>query len=126
MEKILEFKKFFSVSFLCGLLVLLVVAGGCTSSDPLDESPDTGSGASPDTGGMSGTYTSVEDPANSFVLNPDGTVQWKNDAGGFTGTYTVVDGELKVCVEEKDGTSCIHAPVETDGSFVYGLNTYRK
>lgn len=122
----MDFQKFFSVSFLCGLAVLLVVAGGCTSSDQSDESPDTGSDVSPDTGGMSGTYTSVEDPANSFVLNPDGTVQWKNDAGGFTGTYTVVNGELKVCVEEKDGTSCIRAPVEADGSFVYGLNTYRK
>jgi hypothetical protein len=122
----MDVQKFFSVPFLCGLLVLLIVVCGCTSSDPSDESPDTGSVASPDTGGMSGTYTSVEDPANRFVLNPDGTVQWKNDAGGFTGTYTVVNGELKVCAEEKDGTSCIYTSVDGDGSFVYGLNTYRK
>ena len=118
--------KFFSLSFLCGLLAVLVLVSGCTSSDSSAGTAVPDAGASPDTGGLSGTYTSVEDPANSFVLNPDGTVQFRNAAGGFSGTYTVVNGELKVCMEEKDGTSCIRTPVEADGSFVYGLNTYRK
>jgi len=122
----MNFQKICSVSILCGLLVVLIAVCGCTSPDPSVGSPGTDSGASSDTGGMSGMYTSVEDPANSFVQKPDGTVQWKNDAGGFSGTYAMVNGELKVCVEESDGTTCIYAPIEADGSFVYGLNTYRK
>jgi hypothetical protein len=60
------------------------------------------------------------------VLKPDGTVQRKNDDNDFSGTYVMVNGELNVCVKESDVTPCIYAPVEADGSFVQGLNTYMK
>ena len=118
----MEFKKVLLKSFLCCLLVLFLVSSGCTSSGGSETIPDTGSAS----GGISGTYTSVEDPANSFLLKSDGKVQFKNAAGGFSGIYTTENSNIRICYEESDGTSCITAPMEADGSFVYGLNTYRK
>jgi hypothetical protein len=100
--------------------------GGCTSSDGSTFGQDTGSDISFEINGISGSYTRVEDPANRFVLYPGGNVEFRNAAGGFSGTYTPDEGNLKICAEESDGTTCIYAPLEADGSFVYDLNTYRK
>jgi major membrane immunogen (membrane-anchored lipoprotein) len=122
----MNFVKKFSMAFLCGLLVLTLVICGCTSSDGASSGPDTGSVVSSDTGGYAGTYTNTDDAATTFVLKADGKFQHTNGASSFSGTYTYVNGELKICTVESDGTSCIYAPVAADGSFTYGLNTFRK
>jgi len=116
-----------STTFLCGLLVLTILLSGCTSSEGSTNAPDAGSEVSADTGGYAGTYTNVDDAATTFVLTANGKFKHSTGSSEFSGTYTYVNGELKFCAVEKDGsTSCIYAPVAADGSFTYGLNTFRK
>ena len=96
------------IAFTCIALAACIFISGCTS-------------------GIAGTYTCTEDPDNSFVLNSDGTMMFKNSAGSFTGTYTFEDNILSITGTDSDGsTTTLSAPMESDGSFSFGLLTYRK
>lgn len=81
---------------------------------------------SADTAAMAGTYTSVEDQVSKIVLDADGRAAIVKPEGRIDGTYTIENGEIKICVEESDGRSCLMAPVQPDGSFVLGENTYKQ
>jgi major membrane immunogen (membrane-anchored lipoprotein) len=107
--------------FLCGMLALSLIICGCTSSDG-----SASSGSVSDTSGISGTYKNSDDASISYVLKSDGTFQYSNGAGGFSGTYSIAESQLKLCTKDADGSSCYSVPIEADGSFVYGYNTFRK
>ncbi|MEI7857497.1 MAG: hypothetical protein WCH85_08340 [Methanomicrobiales archaeon] len=61
-----------------------------------------------------------------YTLKSDGTFQYRTGAGGFSGTYSAVESQLKLCTKDANGSSCYYVPVEADGSFIYGDNTFRK
>jgi hypothetical protein len=116
----------FSAAFLCGLLVLSLVICGCTSSETPATSPDAGPAVSADTSALAGMYKSVEDQESRIQLDADGKAYIIKPNGKIAGTYSKENGEIKICVEESDGRSCLYAPVQPDGSFVLGENTYKK
>jgi|WetSurMetagenome_2_1015567.scaffolds.fasta_scaffold09933_4 hypothetical protein len=117
----------FSAAFLCGLLLVSIIICGCTSSS---ETPAAGTDSLPavsaETAAMAGTYTSVEDQVSQIVLEADGRASIVKPTGTIAGTFTMENGEIRICVEESDGRSCLRAPVEPDGSFVLGQNTYKQ
>jgi len=123
----MDFRTVFSAAFLCGLLLVSMMICGCTSSS---ETPAAGTDSLPavsaETAAMAGTYTSVEDQVSQIVLEADGRASIVKPAGTIAGTFTMENGEIKICVEESDGRSCLMAPVEPDGSFVLGQNTYKQ
>jgi hypothetical protein len=122
----MNFQTGFSAASLCGLLVLLLLISGCTSSGTPAVAPDAGPEVSADTAAMAGTYTSVEDQESKIILEANGKASIEKPNGKIAGTYTKENGEIKICVEESDGRSCLMAPVQPDGSFVLGQNTYKK
>jgi hypothetical protein len=122
----MNFNKFFSGTFICGLLILTIATGGCTSSGSPASGPETGSNVGTDTGGYAGVYKNTDDAAVAFTLNADGKFQHSNGVSHYSGTWSYVDGQFKFCTVENDGTSCFYAPIAADGSFTYGYNTFRK
>jgi hypothetical protein len=75
---------------------------------------------------MAGMYTSVEDGQSKILLEKDGRAYIVKPEGKVTGTFTKENGELKICAEESDGRTCVYAPIQPDGSFVLGENTYKQ
>ena len=122
----MNFRTGFSAAFLCGLLVVSIAICGCTSSETPAADADAGPGVSADTAAMAGTYTSVEDQESKIILEANGKASIVKPDGKITGTFTKENGKIKICVEETDGRTCLYAPVEPDGSFVLGLNTYKQ
>lgn len=116
----------FPVSFLCCLPALSLVICGCTSSGEPAAGPETGSGASPDTSQYAGTCTNTDDTETTFVLNTDGTFRHSNGVSSYFGTCSYENGDLRFCTAERDGTTWFSVPVEADGSFTNGYNTFRK
>ena len=122
----MNFRNGFSAAFLCGLLVVSIAICGCTSSGPPAAGTDSLPAVSADTAAMAGMYTSVEDGESKILLENDGRAYIVKPNGKVTGTFTKENGEIKICVEESDGRSCLYAPVQPDGSFVLGENTYKQ
>lgn len=118
----MTFVKIIPRALFCCLLVLSLVISGCTSSGGSADSPGSGS----DTSGIAGTYKNIDDSAVTYTLKTDGTFQYSNGVSGFLGTYSLAEGELKLCTKDTDGSSCFSVPMEADGSFIYGYNTFRK
>jgi hypothetical protein len=111
---------------LCGLLVVSIAACGCTSSGTPAAGTESLPEVSAETAAMAGMYTSVEDGVSKILLEKDGRAYIVKPNGKVTGTFTKENGELKICVEESDGRSCLMVPVQPDGSFVLGENTYKQ
>jgi hypothetical protein len=122
----MRFRTCFSAAFLCGLLVVSIAICGCTSPATPAAGGDVLPGVSADTAAMAGMYTSVEDGQSKILLEKDGRAYIVKPNGKITGTYTKENGEIKICAEESDGRTCIYAPVQPDGSFVLGENTYKQ
>jgi hypothetical protein len=120
----MQFRATFSAAFLCGLLVLSIMISGCTSADT--PAGSSGPAVSADTAAMAGLYKSVDDQNYKLLLEADGKATWVTGEGRVTGTFTKENGEVKVCAEEKDGRTCIYAPIQPDGSILVGTNIYRQ
>lgn len=105
---------------------MLVMISGCTSSETPSAGADAGPAVSADTSAMAGMYRSVEDQESKILLEADGRAYIIKPNGKVTGTYSRENGEIKICAEESDGRSCFYAPIQPDGSFVLGENTYKK
>lgn len=112
-------------AFLCGLLVFSVMISGCTSSDGSGPGPESGSGEGPYSG-YAGTYTNTDDAATKFILDADGKFDHTNGVSRYSGTWSVVEGQFRFCTEDKDSTECFTVPIESDGSFTYGYNTFTR
>ena len=123
----MHFRTGFSAAVLLGLLVVLIAICGCTSSGkPSSGSPDTLPDVSAETAAMAGLYKSVEDPSSQIQLDGTGKAYIIKPEGRIAGTFTKENGEIKICTEDAGGRSCFMAPVEADGSFVLGQNTYKQ
>ena len=117
----------FSLTLVGILLILGILASGCTSSGGSPGSAPGGSAAADpgafhsDFADMAGTYVSTENPSSYIVLDPTGAARVVADGSSSDTSYYMETGELKLA----DGSGIGPYPIR-DNTLVYNGVRYQK
>ena len=117
-----------SFALVCIALIMVVIAGGCTSSGNSTAGSTAGSSTPGDSGEfhssfaeLAGTYVSADNPAASIVLDPTGAARVVAGSSQADTSYYMEMGELKLA----DGSSIGPYPIQ-DNALIYQGVKYQK
>jgi ABC-type Fe3+-hydroxamate transport system substrate-binding protein len=121
------FYEQYGKTLVCLALIMIAIAGGCTSSGSTAGS-STGSPDAADDGGfhssfaeLAGTYVSTDDPASSISLDPTGAARVVTGSNSYDTSIYMENDVLRLA----DGTSIGPYPIQ-DGTLIYQGVKYQK